>query len=836
MSKVAKVPPRYLAKYGAGLIDGGYEIIPIARGSKIPPKGFDNWQKIRSTPKLLKEWLDAGHGACGIGILTRKTPALDLDVWDADVLRQMVDFVELQVGGKLLERRGAKGTLYLGKIDTPFAKVQSDRFTQPDGKVSKVEILGDGQQFVALHIHPDTKQPYRWVDKLGPHNTPAADLPTITQDDAKAIVAEFNRIVTGLGWQRTSTLKRLEGKAGGKTDLDDPFAADTQVVNVGTDELRTKLMLVPGAADYDTWLQIGMALFHQYEGDDTGLELWHEWSAEADNYDSDTLNNKWATFDIGEKGRAPVTARLILKLAKVEEKKIATESFAQARTDIQAAQTVEMLRDACEEIKKIQFDTIQRETIIALVKKRFNSITGSNMTVGTAREMVRYESQANRELPWWLEGWIYVKLDGTFHSMKTGESLKKEVFNDVNCRFLLTRTDLLEGKSFPDQLPSHVALNLHQIPRVWNRMYMPGEDEIFTADGVDYVNTYNDKYLPELPAKFTPADLANIEIVKGHFDHLFANERDRRLLLDWMAYIVQTRDRVNWAPLIQGTESDGKTMFYHIMSTVLGFNNTRLIAGESLTEKYNAWAEGSLLVFVEEVRLTGKDRYAVLNKLKPNITNTAIPVRRMNTDTYSVVNRSSYMMVTNYKDGIPAGVDDTRYFPMFSRFQSRADIVAFNKANPHYYTRLIAAIEQSAGALRKWLLEHELSSEFHPKQRAPESSNRREMVYLNTSDERETFDEILAMSSDTDVSPALLNSEKLRDLMIEHGGEVPYGKAMKQFLSNAGYTYLGRFKVDGSNPRFWSRKPSLFILPNEDSDLHSRQIGERIRAWIANTI
>ena len=35
-----------------------------------------------------------------------------------------------------------------------------------DGKC-QLEVLGDGQQFVAYHIHPDTKQPYEWLDDRG---------------------------------------------------------------------------------------------------------------------------------------------------------------------------------------------------------------------------------------------------------------------------------------------------------------------------------------------------------------------------------------------------------------------------------------------------------------------------------------------------------------------------------------------------------------------------------------------------------------------------------------------------------------------------------------------
>jgi hypothetical protein len=49
--------------------------------------------------------------------------------------------------------------------------------------------------------------------------------------------------------------------------------------------------------DYDQWLAVGMALTSL--GDD-GLELWHTWSSQSDKYDADVLDEKWATFAVGD--------------------------------------------------------------------------------------------------------------------------------------------------------------------------------------------------------------------------------------------------------------------------------------------------------------------------------------------------------------------------------------------------------------------------------------------------------------------------------------------------------------------------------------------------------
>lgn len=114
---------------------------------------------------------------------------------------------------------------------------------------------------------------------------------------------------------------------------DDPFAEVESKVDLPIDEIRKHLMMIPGAEDHDRWFQIGMALYHQFDGNDDGLALWHEWSEKADNYDSKALDKRYKTFGIEGKKRAPITARLIVKLANEEIYKAKTWQSPKAITN-----------------------------------------------------------------------------------------------------------------------------------------------------------------------------------------------------------------------------------------------------------------------------------------------------------------------------------------------------------------------------------------------------------------------------------------------------------------------------------------------------------------------
>jgi hypothetical protein len=827
------VSAEYLAKYGASVINNGYLIVPIVKGSKAPGLAYPakKWSTIVSSPAKLEEWVGKGFGGNGIGILSSVSPGVDMDCQDESLVKQLREFVIDRLGDTI-ERVGlAPKTLLVYRADIQFPKVNSATFIDSMGRTAKLEVLGDGQQFVALHVHPDTKRPYKWVEKgglkKGPHNTHRNTLPEITREDAEAIRDEFERLCRERGWPEKKTLKRLGSS--GEINRDDPFIHDAaKVTDLSDAEIRGKLLAVPNSDEYETWLQIGMALYHQYDGGQEGLDLWHEWSATATNYDDKALDAKWGSFDIEGKKRPPMTARLILRLAGDEEQRIATEALAEAKEQIALTTTLNDLEKEASKLKHIAFTRPVREMLAGIVKAQFKKITGTMPPISVCREMVRYQDpQSGSEVPPWLVGYVYVQLDETFYNYKSRQSLSTKGFDQSYSRFMLSRAEMLEGKATPETLPSHMALNVFRIPTVANRMYMPGEDDLFTINGTPYVNFYSTDGLPEVAETISSSGMRCIERMEAHVRHLFRSVRDGDLLLDWIAYIVQTGQRVNWAPVIQGIQGDGKTWFSELLKAILGMNNVIVIKGKALEEQYNAWAEGHQIVFIEEVRLHGKNRFDAVNSLKTNITNTTVEIRRMRTDIYNVINQSSYFITSNSRDGLPIDATDTRYFPMFSRYQRKVDIQAFNAANPDYYTDLYQSLNEP-GVLRKYFMERVLSEEFSATARAPVSASRSQMIELGKSEEIDAFEVALQEEPAMDFCDAMLDSALCGSKMTGHGSSAPLGLALNRMLDGAGFTTLGRVKVNGDSRRLWSRTPERFTT--EDGLVDK----EAIRAYFDN--
>lgn len=68
----------------------------------------------------------------------------------------------------------------------------------------------------------------------------------------------------------------------------------------------------------DEWIRVGMALHHECDGDDTGFELWDEWSSDGYTYVStEAMRAQWDSFE-RRKGsnRRQVTMASVMKMAK----------------------------------------------------------------------------------------------------------------------------------------------------------------------------------------------------------------------------------------------------------------------------------------------------------------------------------------------------------------------------------------------------------------------------------------------------------------------------------------------------------------------------------------
>lgn len=305
----------FLKRYGKDAFANGFDVIPIKPGEKFPP--IAKWQTLKVHVGLIPGWLNKYPDA-GLGVRTKNTPAVDIDCSHPRIVDLMVEKCDEIAGDATIERIGrAPRILLVYRTSKPFKKVQSARYKDTNGEPQCVEILGDGQQFVALAVHPGTGKAYDWPSISSVADIKVEDLPEIDAEKARAICDYFESIVP------PEWVKERDGNNGRTSDGDLEIDSANDLSGIAAkigyelETIRDSLeRLDNDDVDYDTWLNVGMAVHHETDGYEEGFDIWDEWSQKSSKYTGEKYSReRWVSFGKRRSGE-PVTFRTVVAMLK----------------------------------------------------------------------------------------------------------------------------------------------------------------------------------------------------------------------------------------------------------------------------------------------------------------------------------------------------------------------------------------------------------------------------------------------------------------------------------------------------------------------------------------
>lgn len=136
--------------------------------------------------------------------------------------------------------------------------------------------------------------------------------------------------------------KRFGSSAPAQPDPDDFMAGFEPKLGLTVDESYDLLQQLDPDMGRDEWIRAGMALHHEYDGEEEGFELWNDWSAYGSKYPSEeALRQQWDSFTrrIGP-GRKQVTMASVKKLVNDSraDKPVDTDALRRVNDRIAAAQ------------------------------------------------------------------------------------------------------------------------------------------------------------------------------------------------------------------------------------------------------------------------------------------------------------------------------------------------------------------------------------------------------------------------------------------------------------------------------------------------------------------
>lgn len=374
---------------GRSLLDNGYLIVPIRTGGKNP--SIPRWQSARLTVNDL-----AQYDGAGVGILTGQGDypvcALDIDTLHPELAEEFSEWCRTHLGAAPERIGQAPKTLFVYRAAEPdWRKITGGWWQGKDKSRHRVEVLGRGQQFVAYHIHPDTRKPYEWIDLLGGLEAVSAqDLPVVTQDQLRRALTQFDALAIHHGLLPVKGQMTVN-QAADIIDSGDLLMAFEPTVGLPLNEAM-KLLSALGAQDYDTWLRAGMALHHEYEASDAALDAWDAWSQTAPNYAGrQDLELRWASFG-QTKGTQPTTIRWLMKYGRQEEHSKLRQGQRTALDDAKqtissCTDSIRLLSDVAPKMGQIAGDNqAMRAELVAAIRSQFKALTNTNISVMEARK------------------------------------------------------------------------------------------------------------------------------------------------------------------------------------------------------------------------------------------------------------------------------------------------------------------------------------------------------------------------------------------------------------------------------------------------------------------
>ncbi|MCH9712702.1 MAG: hypothetical protein K0U20_08780 [Proteobacteria bacterium] len=330
--------------------------------------------------------------------------------------------------------------------------------------------------------------------------------------------------------------------------------------------------------------------------------------------------------------------------------------------------------------------------------------------------------------------------------------------------------------------------------------------------------TYDDKVAVNIyvPTN-TPRVAGDPTRFLNHLAKVLPDEGDRAIILAYMAACIQHKGvKFQWAPLLQGMEGNGKTLFTRCVAFAIGERFTHMPPAEQLAEKYNEWLYGTLFIGVEDIYVPDH-KLNVIEVLKPMITNDRHAIRAMGV---AQVMRSiccNFMFNSNHKDAVRKTRRDRRFAIFYTAQQNDGDLERDGMGGD-YFPDLYKWLKNEDGyaIVANYLETYQIPDELNPAtscHRAPPTSSTDEVIEASLGGIEQEILEAIEQGR-PGFAGGWISSTALEVLLdnLHATRSMPQNKR-KQMLNDMGYYWHPNLKNGRVNNHIMmdNGKPKLYV-------------------------
>lgn len=371
----------------------------------------------------------------------------------------------------------------------------------------------------------------------------------------------------------------------------------------------------------------------------------------------------------------------------------------------------------------------------------------------------------------------------------------------------------------------------HRVPKVETICFKPELPfgTIIERGGERAVNTFSPVTVARQTGDPTPFLV--------HLAKVLPNIEDQQILLCYMAACVQHQGvKFQWAPLLQGVEGNGKTLFTRCVVEAVGRRYVHFPKASKLAKEFNAWMVGKVFFAVEDIYTPG-DRREVIEELKPMITGEDLEIEGKGVDQLTMDICGNFMFNSNHKDAIAKTKRDRRFCVMYCAQQNDGDL-ARDGMTGSYFENLYNWLKSGGYAIVAELLHtYPIPDHLNPAtgcQRAPETSSTVEAIQASVGGIEQEILEAVGQGKPGFLG-GWISSVQLERLLADLGllRRITHHRR-KEMLQEMGYVYHPALRDGRVNNVVVpdNAKPRLFI--HKDSpDFHITNAADAAKAYEA---
>ena len=420
----------------------------------------------------------------------------------------------------------------------------------------------------------------------------------------------------------------------------------------------------------------------------------------------------------------------------------------------------------------------------------------------------------------YFKGCVYVQ---DMHRIFTpnGSLLKSEQFNATYGGYsfqLDDGGDKVTRKAWEAFTESQIV----RYPKAESMCFRPdlASGELVEREGQVFVNTYIPVALERKQGDVSP--------FLDHLSRVLPIERDRAILLAYMAACVQHKGiKFQWAPLLQGAEGNGKTLFTRCVAAAVGKRYTHYPKASDLANKFNSWLLNKLFIGVEDIYVP-EHKQEVIETLKPMITGgDGLEIQFKGVDQLTKDICANFMLNSNHKDAVRKTRSDRRFAVFYTAQQDEQDIIKDGMGGNYFPKLYMWLREEGYAIVTDYLNTYAIPDELNPAtscHRAPETSSTNEAISSSLGGIEQEIMEAIEEGR-PGFAGGWVSSVAVERLLhnIHATRSIPHNKR-RDLLKSLGYDWhpvLTNGRTNIAIPLDDNKKPRLFVKADHPSTMLS---------------